>query len=191
MKYEIKGRVLAVGETKAYGNNGFEKREIVVDCAPPQARWNNPLPFTLSKERCALGDGIAVDDEVTIQFALNGREWNGPNGVRYFIDLSVLSITKDGGEGAGDAGGDAFTNDAKGAWAAWCKHRDEKDAAGFTALLAQVRPVVADVAKKSGKKFSQVAQADDWAAIIATITGAGAANAGEGPADDDPDNLPF
>ena len=186
MKYEIKGRVLSVGETKTYGNNGFEKREIVVDCAPPQARWNNPIPFTLSKERCSIGDGIAEGDEVSITFAVNGRAWEGPNGTRYFIDLNVLALEKAGGEG-GDAG-ETFTPDAKGAWSAWCRFRDEKDAAGFTAMLSQVRPKVAEVAKKAGKKFSQVAQADDWTAIIAAITGAGA---GDAPAEDDPDNLPF
>ena len=190
MKYEIKGRVLAVGETKTYGQNGFEKREVVVDCAPPQARWNNPLPFTLSKERCALGDDIAEGDEVSITFALNGRAWDGPNGTRYFIDLSVLAIEKAGGEGTGDGDATPYAKDAMGAWAAWCKHRDAKDAAGFTALLAQVRPAVADVAKKAGKKFSQVAQADDWEAIIAAITGAGAAQEPE-PDMNDPDNLPF
>lgn len=188
MKYEIKGRVLAVGETKAYGNNGFEKREIVVDCAPPQARWNNPLPFVLSKERCALGDGIAVDDEVTIQFALNGREWNGPNGVRYFIDLSVLSITKDGGEGAGDGtdGGETYAHTAQGAWSAWCKLRDAKDAKGFATFIGQTCPTVASTAKAKGMKFSQVANEEDWAHIIDALTGANAE-----PAADDPDNLPF
>ena len=31
MKYEATGKVLAVGETKAYGNNGYEKREVIVD----------------------------------------------------------------------------------------------------------------------------------------------------------------
>ena len=30
MKYEATGKVLVVGETKSYGNNGYEKREVVV-----------------------------------------------------------------------------------------------------------------------------------------------------------------
>ena len=184
MKYEIKGRVLAVGETKAYGNNGFEKREIVVDCAPPQARWNNPLPFTLSKERCAIGDGLAVDDEVTIQFAPNGREWNGPNGTRYFIDLTVLSLEKVGGGAAG--GEEAYPHTAQGAWAAWCKLRDPKDAKGFAAYIGQVCPIVESTAKAKGVKFSAVADEEDWARIIDALKGAN-----EDPAAGDPDDLPF
>ena len=94
MKYEATGKVLVVGETKSYGNNGYEKREVVVDVAPPQARWNNPLPFTLSKEKCAWADGIAVDDEVRVVFAINGRAWDGPNGTRYFTDLTVLELER-------------------------------------------------------------------------------------------------
>lgn len=187
MKYEIKGRVLAVGETKAYGNNGFEKREVIVDCAPPQARWNNPLPFTLSKERCALGDGIAEGDEVTIQFALNGREWNGPNGVRYFIDLSVLSLEKvGGGADGGESGDEAYPHTAQGAWAAWCKLRDANDAKGFATFIGQTCPTVASTAKAKGMKFSQVANEEDWAHIIDALTGANAE-----PAADDPSDLPF
>ena len=188
MKYEIKGRVLAVGETKAYGNNGFEKREIVVDCAPPQARWNNPLPFTLSKERCALGDGIAVDDEVRVVFAINGRAWDGPNGTRYFTDLTVLELEKVSGTSVGvTVSADAYPHTAQGAWAAWCKTRDAKDAAGFAAFIGETCPVVASTAKAKGMKFSQVANEEDWARIIDALTGAGA---DETPADD-PSDLPF
>ena len=188
MKYEIKGRVLAVGETKAYGNNGFEKREIVVDCAPQEARWNNPLPFVLTKERCALGDGIAEDDEVAITFAINGRKWDGERGVRYFVDLSVLSLEKIGGATGGgeDGAGETYPHTAQGAWAAWCKLRDANDAKGFATFIGQTCPTVASTAKAKGMKFSQVANEEDWACIIGALTGANAE-----PAADDPEDLPF
>lgn len=188
MKYEATGKVLAVGETKAYGNNGYEKREVIVDVAPPQARWNNPLPFVLSKEKCALGDGLAIDDEVRITFAINGRAWDGPNGTRYFTDLSVLSLEKVGGGAAdgGDGGDEGYPHTAQGAWAAWCKLRDANDAKGFATFIGQTCPTVASTAKAKGMKFSAVANEEDWAHIIAVLTGANAE-----PAADDPDNLPF
>lgn len=187
MKYEATGKVLVVGETKSYGNNGYEKREVVVDVAPPQARWNNPLPFTLSKEKCAWADGIAVDDEVRVVFAINGRAWDGPNGTRYFTDLTVLELEKVGSAANADGAGETYPHTAQGAWAAWCKTRDAKDAAGFAAFIGETCPVVASTAKAKGMKFSQVANEEDWARIIDALTGAGA---DETPADD-PDNLPF
>ena len=188
MKYEATGKVLVVGETKSYGNNGYEKREVVVDVAPPQARWNNPLPFTLSKEKCAWADGIAVDDEVRVVFAINGRAWDGPNGTRYFTDLAVLELEKVGSTGVGvTVSADAYPHTAQGAWAAWCKTRDAKDAAGFAAFIGETCPVVASTAKAKGMKFSQVANEEDWARIIDALTGAGA---DETPADD-PSDLPF
>ena len=190
MKYEAQGKVLAVGETKAYGNNGYEKREVIVDVAPPQARWNNPLPFTLSKEKCALGDGLTEGDEVSVTFAINGRAWDGPNGTRYFTDLTVIALEKIGGSAAGDnadGAGETYPHTAQGAWAAWCKLRDPKDAKGFAAFIGDVCPTVAKVAKGKGMKFSQVANEEDWAHVIDALTGA---NAAEAPADD-PDNLPL
>ena len=189
MKYEATGKVLAVGETKAYGNNGYEKREVIVDVAPPQARWNNPLPFTLSKEKCALGDGLAEGDEVAVTFAINGRAWDGPNGTRYFTDLTVIEIHKVGGSASGGDnadGGEAYPHTAQGAWAAWCKTRDPKDATGFAAFIGDVCPTVAKTAKAKGMKFSQVANEEDWACIIGALTGGPSE-----PAVDDPDNLPF
>ena len=187
MKYEATGKVLAVGETKAYGNNGYEKREVIVDVAPPQARWNNPLPFVLSKEKCALGDGLAIDDEVRITFAINGRAWDGPNGTRYFTDLSVLSLEKVGGTSVGvTVDAEAYPHTAQGAWAAWCKTRDANDAAGFAAFIADICPTVASTAKAKKMKFSQVANEEDWACIIGALTGGPSE-----PAADDPDNLPF
>ena len=188
MKYEATGKVLVVGETKSYGNNGYEKREVVVDVAPPQARWNNPLPFTLSKEKCAWADGIAVDDEVRVVFAINGRAWDGPNGTRYFTDLTVLELEKVGSASTGvTVSADAYPHTAQGAWAAWCKTRDAKDAAGFATFIGETCPVVASTAKAKGMKFSQVANEEDWARIIDALTGAGA---DETPADD-PSDLPF
>lgn len=188
MKYEATGKVLVVGETKSYGNNGYEKREVVVDVAPQQARWNNPLPFTLSKEKCAWADGIAVDDEVRVVFAINGRAWDGPNGTRYFTDLTVLELEKVGSTSVGvTVSSDAYPHTAQGAWAAWCKTRDAKDVAGFAAFIGETCPVVASTAKAKGMKFSQIANEEDWVRIIDALTGAGADKT---PADD-PSDLPF
>ena len=99
--YEYTGVVELVGETKAVGANGFTKRELVVgNDVDSQSRYPNPVLFTFKKDRCALCDAAKVGDRVKIQFTIDGRRWDGPNGTRYFTDLTGWKIdvlNSDGG----------------------------------------------------------------------------------------------
>ena len=75
--FEYKGVVEMKGETKAFGQNGFTKRDLVVGNPPDSpSMYPNPVLFTFKKDRCAL----------------DGRKWDGPNGVRYFTDLTGWKI---------------------------------------------------------------------------------------------------
>ena len=42
---------------------------------------------------------VNVGDAVKIQFTIDGRKWDGPNGVRYFTDLTGWKIEVLGGDG--------------------------------------------------------------------------------------------
>ena len=86
-----------------------------------------------------------------------------------------------------DGAGETYPHTAQGAWAAWCKTRDAKDAAGFATFIGETCPVVASTAKAKGMKFSQVANEEDWARIIDALTAACA----DQVAADDPSDLPF
>ena len=91
--YEYTGVVEVVGETKAVGANGFTKRELVVgNDVDSQNRYPNPVLFTFKKDRCALCDATKVGDRVKVQFTIDGRRWDGPNGTRYFTDLTGWKI---------------------------------------------------------------------------------------------------
>ena len=91
--FEYKGVVEMKGETKAFGQNGFTKRELVVGNPPDSpSMYPNPVLFTFKKDRCALLDPVKVGDPVKIQFTIDGRKWDGPNGVRYFTDLTGWKI---------------------------------------------------------------------------------------------------
>ena len=91
--YEYTGVVELVGETKAVGTNGFTKRELVVgNDVNSQSRYPNPVLFTFKKDRCALCDAAKVGDRVKVQFTIDGRRWDGPNGTRYFTDLTGWKI---------------------------------------------------------------------------------------------------
>ena len=91
--YDYTGVVEVVGETKAFGTNGFTKRELVVgnDVDSPN-KYPNPVLFTFKKERCSLVDAVKKGDRVKVQFTIDGRRWDGPNGTRYFTDLTGWKI---------------------------------------------------------------------------------------------------
>ena len=98
--FEYKGVVEMKGETKAFGQNGFTKRELVVGNPPDSpSMYPNPVLFTFKKDRCALLDPVKVGDPVKIQFTIDGRKWDGPNGVRYFTDLTGWKIDVLNGDG--------------------------------------------------------------------------------------------
>ena len=91
--YDYTGVVEVIGETKAFGANGFTKRELVVgnDVDSPN-KYPNPVLFTFKKERCSLVDAVKQGDRVKVQFTIDGRRWDGPNGTRYFTDLTGWKI---------------------------------------------------------------------------------------------------
>ena len=91
--YEYTGVVEVVGETKAVGQNGFTKRDLVVgNDVDSQNRYPNPVLFTFKKDRCGLVDAVKQGDRVKVQFTIDGRRWDGPNGTRYFTDLTGWKI---------------------------------------------------------------------------------------------------
>lgn len=93
--YDYQGVVEEIGETKSFGTNGFTKRELIVgNDVDATNKYPNPVLFTFKKERCALCDAVKKGDRVKVQFAIDGRRWDGPNGVRYFTDLTGLKIDK-------------------------------------------------------------------------------------------------
>lgn len=98
--YDYKGVVEEIGETKAFGSNGFTKRELIVgnDVDSP-SKYPNPVCFTFKKDKCALCDAVKKGDRVKVQFTIDGRRWDGPNGVRYFTDLTGWKIEKVNGDG--------------------------------------------------------------------------------------------
>ena len=91
--YDYTGVVEVIGETKAFGANGFTKRELVVgnDVDSPN-KYPNPVLFTFKKERCSLVDAVKQGDRVKVQFTIDGRRGDGPNGTRYFTDLTGWKI---------------------------------------------------------------------------------------------------
>jgi len=92
---EVTGTLKELFETQNVSDR-FKKRELVIT-----TEGNTPYPqhvsFQLTQEKCDLVHGWPLGIEVKAQFNLRGREWNGPQGVKYFNTLEIWRIEKVGG----------------------------------------------------------------------------------------------
>jgi hypothetical protein len=90
---EVIGKLREVMETKSVSE--FKSREIVVTI-DADSRFPQHITLQLTKDKTSLPDtlGLNLGDEVKVQYNLRGREWNGPQGVRYFNTLEAWRIEK-------------------------------------------------------------------------------------------------
>jgi hypothetical protein len=89
---EVIGTLKAKFDTQKVSER-FQKREFVVT-----TEANTPYPqhvsFQLTQDKCSLLDQFRDGEEIRIHFNLRGREWNGPQGVKYFNTLEAWRIEK-------------------------------------------------------------------------------------------------
>lgn len=73
----------------------FQKREFVLT-----TEANTPYPqqvsFQVTQDKCSMLDQYSEGEELKVQFNLRGREWNGPQGVKYFNTLEAWRIERMG-----------------------------------------------------------------------------------------------
>jgi hypothetical protein len=71
----------------------FQKREFVITTDA-----NTPYPqhvsFQVTQDKCNILDQFNSGEEIKVQFNLRGREWNGPQGVKYFNTLEAWRIER-------------------------------------------------------------------------------------------------
>ena len=179
-KPEISGKVVAILPTFT-GASGFTKRDIVIETG---LRYPNPIKVTFKRERTALLDDIAEGDSVAIRYALDGREWDGPRGKQWFVDVVGLEIENAGGGAANVKPVMGATKE--GAVEVWLRAHPDKGIAEFGEFCKRLKPGLAS-------KDYKIA---DWADVVNEINGVkakAAANAqpDEGADADDPNDLPF
>lgn len=103
--YKLNGIVKVVNPTVQVSEK-FSKREFVVTDA--SSMYPQDISFQATQDKCALLDGIQVNDQVEVTFNLRGREWKSPQGeVKYFNSLDAWRIEKVGAAQGGNipAGG--------------------------------------------------------------------------------------
>ncbi len=89
---EITGTLKTKFDTEKVSDK-FQKREFVIT-----TEANTPYPqhvsMQLTQDKCGIIDSITIGAEVRVQFNLRGREWNGPQGVKYFNTIDAWRVEK-------------------------------------------------------------------------------------------------
>ena len=79
---EIQGRIKTIFATETVGQNGFQKRDLVITT---DGQYPQDIIIQFTQGNCALLDNLQVGKMVKIHFNLQGREWTNPQGeVKYF-----------------------------------------------------------------------------------------------------------
>ena len=110
MNMQVQGRIHTAFPAEQVTER-FKKREFVLELEAA-SRYPQLVIFQLTGDRCATLDDFKVDDVVSVEFSLRGREWKSPKGdTRFFNSLEVWSIGRAGEErevaGSGGRGGAA------------------------------------------------------------------------------------
>lgn len=96
--FEVNGILKIKSETQMVSEK-FSKREFVVT-TDANTQYPQYISFQLTQDKCGLLDQYNVGDEIKVSFNLRGREWNGPQGVRYFNSLEAWRLERASGQQA-------------------------------------------------------------------------------------------
>ena len=94
--FDFTGRIVVIEPTKEYGQSAFKKRVIVVDSKDVGSDYPNPVPFTLTKDKCEKADRFSVGQTVRVRGWFNGREWFNEKKQlnQYFVDNMIGYLDK-------------------------------------------------------------------------------------------------
>lgn len=82
---QIIGKVHLIGQTETVGNNGFTKRQIVVETSE---QYPQKVAIDFVKDKCSILDSYKVGQEVTVDANVRGSEYNG----KYYVNLQGWKI---------------------------------------------------------------------------------------------------
>lgn len=71
----------------------FTKREFVLT-TEASTPYPQHVSFQITQDKCSVLDQYNVGEELKVQFNLRGREWNGPQGIKYFNTLEAWRIER-------------------------------------------------------------------------------------------------
>ncbi len=71
----------------------FQKREFVLT-TEASTPYPQHVSFQVTHDKCSMLDQFSEGEDLKIQFNLRGREWNGPQGIKYFNTLEAWRIER-------------------------------------------------------------------------------------------------
>jgi hypothetical protein len=98
---EIIGQLKVKSDTQVVSEK-FKKREFVLT-TEASTPYPQHVSFQVTQDKCDILDKFNEGDELKVQFNLRGREWNSPNGVKYFNTLEAWRIERMGESAKNDS----------------------------------------------------------------------------------------
>jgi len=87
---EIIGVIKMIDKTKAFGANGFRKREMAIST---EESYPQTILIEFTQDKCGLLDKYEVGQSVKVGINLRGREWVNPQGeTKYFNTIQGWQI---------------------------------------------------------------------------------------------------
>ena len=71
----------------------FQKRDFVLT-TDATTQYPQQVIMQLSQDKCQILDLFNAGEEIKVSINLRGREWNGPQGIKYFNTLEAWKVEK-------------------------------------------------------------------------------------------------
>ena len=87
---EIQGRIKQIFPSQMIGQNGFEKRDLVI---VTEEQYPQTIIIQFTQQRCDLLNNLQVGQNVKVYINIRGREWTNPQGeIKYFNTIEGWKI---------------------------------------------------------------------------------------------------
>ena len=87
---EIQGQIKKIFPSQTMGQNGFEKRDLVI---VTEEQYPQTIIIQFTQQRCDLLDSLQVGQNVKVYINIKGREWRSPYGeIKYFNTIEGWKI---------------------------------------------------------------------------------------------------
>ena len=109
---EITGTLKVKFDTQKVSDQ-FSKREFVLT-TEANTPYPQHVPMQVTNDKCWLLDALNPGDELKVDFNIRGREWNGPQGTKYFVTIDAWKLEKLANGTAQPAPAKVETNEGQG-----------------------------------------------------------------------------